>query len=177
MAQVPAKRYDLFITAFEKKVTEAQESIKRMDQLMRPYEVCRETLELFELENETRLQLTERGIHIDIAIMDLDREEKFLKLISKLGSNLLERKMHLDGQPSAENSGYSFNYTWRLQGFKDFKSPPRIWLCLNPHWDGSTYIKVEEIKRKVEREESDRRIFWVDQPIKRTKPLEDEIEF
>lgn len=172
MPQVPAKRYDLFIKAFEKKVEEAQKQIAAMDRLMRPYEICRAALELAELENETSLDLRSDGILIRIVPLDHDREEFYHPILQKIGSELLRANLHKDGIPTSSSSSYDFYHIWRLNCPTTESRPPTITLRIDVPLEGTSYIEILKSEPRVQTyTEVERKPIWLKEP-KRNKPTD-----
>lgn len=161
MAPVPAKRYDLFIKAFEKEVAKAQERIAKMDKLMLPYEIVREALERAKLENDVRLTLSEFGVYCYIQVLPTDKESTFIPLLKQIGDELCRHRLHRDGIGSTLNSGYSFTHTWRLSSIF---SAARLIVTLDVPPEGTPYIGIEETITKEMTEYRDRKLFWRDSP-------------
>ena len=146
---VPAKRYDIFITAFEKYVAERQKEIAKADRLMRPYEIARAALERADILNDTRLELRKDGIYINIVVQENDRREKFEKILQNIGEELYTVKLHPDGAPAYYHGQLSFRYFWKLRGIagKD-EEPPEVEVVLNIPVKGTKFVRVTKEEKQ-----------------------------
>ena len=169
-SNVPAKRYDLFIKAFEKEVEKAQAKIRKMDGLMRPYESCRAALEKANLVNETELSLHEQGITIRIVPLDDDRKGFCDQLLKDIGASLKQANLHADGQPADSVCSCDFYYRWRLRGFEG--NIPTVTVRLDVPLAGTKYIKIIETNRQISTIESvDRKPVWIADVLQEVEQL------
>ena len=139
---VPAKRYEIFISAFEKFVEQRQKEINKADQLMRPYELVRNALEGLKLENDVKLELTEYGVDVRIKLLDTDTREHIHHIVKTVGTAL--RPVHPDGEPVIlPQAGLAFHYYWVLHGVKGYDDrPPDVDLYIDIPSKGTPYIHV-----------------------------------
>lgn len=145
MPQVPARRYDIFIKAFEKEVHEAQLRIKKMDRLMKPYELVREALERFRMPNTHDLRLDATEVVVIIVPTDDDHWNAFDPLLEDIGKGLAGAKLHSSGVPSVDHEfGLDWNYRWRLIIADGTVSTVRV--RIDVPYSGTRYIKVTETK-------------------------------
>lgn len=164
MPPVPAKRYDIFISAFEKYVADRQKEIARVDRMMRPYEIVRIALERAKLPNDVRLELKDNGVSVNITIMEDDRRPMFDRILEDIGSNLKAASIHPDGCPVHISSGLTLHYYWRLRGLHDI-DPPDIDIYLHVPSAGTRYINVvrrEEIHSYTVRHYT---VSWIDDEV------------
>lgn len=160
---LPAKRYDLFIKAFEKEVEKAQEKIKAMDRLMRPYEICRAALEKADLKNETKLELRDDGIRIVIVPLQDDQKDFYAEVMSSLKSDLVAAKLHPTGIPADGETSFDFFHYWNLHGFSS--RPPRIEIRIDVPISGTDYIEIWKGPERVQTyTERDQKPIWLDKP-------------
>src|SRR5262245_37363485 len=149
---VPAKRYDIFIKAFEKFVADKQQEVAKADKLMRPYEAVRAALEEARLPNDTDFVLLANSIDLKVYISEEDRRPPFEKLIEDIGARLLDANLHHDGSPSRSEGGRYWRYAWRLVS-EGKTYPPSVNLCLEmPNKSGKyiTVTKEEQIVKYVD---------------------------
>ena len=159
---LPSKRYDLFIKAFEKKVEEAQKAIAKMDKLMRPYEICRAALEKAELENETKLELNSDGIRVTIIPLQADKKGFYQTVLTEIGKELQRSNLHSTGEASEGVTSYDFFHRWSLKGFTE-TIPPKIELRIDVPMTGTDYIKIIEDNPRIQTyTEVDRKPVWID---------------
>jgi hypothetical protein len=118
--KVPARRYPQFITAFEKKVTEAQDTIRKIEALQQPYNIAVSVMEEASLENECSVNLYPNSVCISINATQKDNSSLFKQLSTKLGVALKAAGIHKDAVPAYGTNQYqaSFTYTWRLSDIK-----------------------------------------------------------
>ena len=145
---VPAKRYDPFITAFEKYVHERQKEISKVDRLMRPYEITRAALEKADILNEAKLSVEPGGVYVNIEVLEKDRREKFEAILAHIGDELCLAKLHPDGEPASLHNSTTFRYYWRLRGIagKD-QNPPEVEVRLNVPTKGTEFVRVTKEER------------------------------
>jgi hypothetical protein len=140
---VPSKRYDIFITAFDKLVAEAQKEIAKADKLMRPYEIVRGVMERADLKNDVSLYLKPGEIHLYIRVMDDDHREVFDQILREIGRELRGANLHPSGNPGVFGEGsITLQYFWRLRGIDD-DDPPTVNVYINTPLRGTNHIKVE----------------------------------
>lgn len=167
---VPAKRYDLFITAFEKKVAEAQERISAMNALQGPYSIVREILELADLPNDINLDMTEAGISVRIPVKDDQPFIIFENLARRIGKELHAAGHHQDGIPSCRNVYVDSYFEFRLNAAAHIaagRAPPLISIHIDVPFSGTNLVEVtftEELKTYVDRRYE---ATWHTEPFKR----------
>lgn len=102
---VPVPRYDLFISAFEKKVAEYQQQIRKIERLERVYNVLKEVGESFKLPNDQKLNLEAARVELHINATPDDTLKTFTKLAEAVGAKLKEAGLHRDGVPAISTAG------------------------------------------------------------------------
>jgi hypothetical protein len=137
----PSRRYDIFQTAFEKKVTEAQEEIKALERLSRVYEIVRLALERAALQNDVKIELRQHGIKCVIQLLPNDRKKIFDTILAEIGNELKALELH-DGVPSRMALGYALDHDFYLSTLNAW-----VELKLEVPKEGTNYIRV--VKRQV----------------------------
>lgn len=139
---LPAKRYTMFIKAYEAEVTKAQEKIKKLDRLHRPYEIARMALEHANFPNDVKLEMDENGIFIRIHLTDADQRDFHDELMTEIGRELIAWKLHGDGIPATKDySAIDFTYQWNLQTYEPMA---RIILTLDVPLAGTRWVEVTQ---------------------------------
>lgn len=157
---LPAKRYELFISAWEKKVAEAQKELSLLERLSGPYEVVRRVLEEAKLENESSLDMSKRGITLRIQPLDTDRKQVFIILSKAVGVELNRLRFHEDGVPAEGKTSYDFYYVWQL---RDFNPIVEVLVVIDVPINGTPHIKILETDHKTETITScNRRPVWIE---------------
>ena len=172
MPQVPAKRYDVFLTAFEKEVTKAQERIKKLDRFQRVYEICRLALEDAKLENETKLLLQEEGVEVVIVPLQADKEGFYSQIIKDIGSGLLQAGLHSTGEAAFGTTSYDFCHKWRLVKISNLAT---VQVRIDVPFTGTDFIDFEKGIPKTEHYISqDQKPIWLKEPknISADQPVE-----
>ena len=158
---VPAKRYDLFITAFEKEVERAQARIALMNKMQKVYEIVRTALEEEELPNPIRLELDPAGVFVTMSPLPNDRKSFFDGILLKIGAGLKRNRLH-DGRPAKGQHSFQFTYKWNLMSFDPIVS---VQLKIEVPYEGTKYIKVVKIPQKAEAYTyNDIKLEWLEEP-------------
>jgi hypothetical protein len=159
---LPARRYDVFLTAFEKEVERAQAKIALMNRLQKVYETVRCALESEDLENVIKLELDPNGVIATITPLPADRKSFFDSLVEKIGTGLKLDKLHHDGRPAAGQYSYSFTYKWNLVSFKPVA---QVKLSIDVPIEGTQYIKIRRIPCRAEAYTyEDVKLEWLEEP-------------
>lgn len=127
--RVLAPRYDVFITAFEKAVTAAQERIEKLRSLEGVYSLVRDVMLLHQLPNDHHLLLDEGGVRVTIEAIGTDSIKTFETIAGDIGRKLLERKLHHDGLPSVGDLSTSRQWMFNIRSLSknvkvDVNIPP-----------------------------------------------------
>jgi hypothetical protein len=126
---LPAYRYELFVKAFEKKVTAAQQAIERMRQMEQPYNILKEVMEAERLPNEQQIWMESSYIAAHVTATENDSLEAFETLAARIGKALLDAKLHRDGVPATSHGG----------------STSCLWFCWHcGKFDARLFVKVPE---------------------------------
>jgi hypothetical protein len=162
---LPAQRYDIFLTAFEKEVAKRQAEIAEMDCLMRPYEIVRKALEAVKLPNETRLTLSKGTVEATITPKENDHRNSFDELLKLIGSELKLANLHPSGE-HAYSVSYDIFFRWRLSEIRGLKTPATINIRIDVPYDGTKYIKVVRTKRPTTYDDITTTITWLEAKTK-----------
>lgn len=161
---LPAKRYPIFQTAFEKKVAEIQLEIKKLDELQGLYSRAREALIKANLDNEVRLEMYGQWstVSIRIYLKDGDTMDTFHPLLGAIGDGLTAHRLHHDGLPAERQGDYDRTFVWRCgpDGTK------KLELILDVPWNGTDCIEIQTEEKHVERTEIAHRAIWHSQPYR-----------
>lgn len=117
--KLPSKRYDLFITAFEKYVTKQQEAIRAAESMERIYNLVREALTAADLGNDTRMELEPNALTVTIMVDEGDHISTFAALAANIGAALHKNKLHSDGKPAVGKRGISPRVEYRFVVLQD----------------------------------------------------------
>lgn len=159
---LPARRYDVFLTAFEKEVERAQTKIALMNRMQKVYETVRCALEAEELDNVIKLELDPNGVFATITPLPDDRKSFFDGLIEKIGNGLKLDKLHPTGKPAAGQYSYSFTFKWNLISFKPVA---QVKLAIDVPIEGTKYIKIRRVPCRAEAYDyEDIKLEWLEEP-------------
>lgn len=104
---LPAYRYDLFIKAFEKKVTAAQAAIEALRAMEQPYNVVKDAMEAARLPNDQQMNMDAKSIGVHLHATPADTLRGLETLAQTIGQRLLAAGMHGDGNPATSHGGSS----------------------------------------------------------------------
>lgn len=163
---VPAKRYDIFQTAFEKKVAEAQKEIEALNALQGLYSAAREALIAVNLDNATTLEMSGKyqQVHISVIVKDGDTMDTFHPLLDELGNALVQRRLHPTGQPAMREEYIDRKFVWNIQRDKTLQ---RLQLTLDVPFNGTDCIEIVKSTIRKEVVDEERRAVWHSRPFKR----------
>jgi hypothetical protein len=102
---LPAHSYDVFIKAFEQKVTAAQLAIERLRKVEAPYNILKEVMEAARLPNDQSIVMDPGYVSVHITATPDDSLEAFEALASCIGERLLKARLHGDGVPATSHGG------------------------------------------------------------------------
>lgn len=106
----PAKRYEPWISIFEKKVGELQKEIDSFRKSERPYNLAKEWLALQDFPNETRLEVTQWGVKIYLQALPTNTKKSIDDSCLSLQAFLLRNKVyHLTEPKELDWMGLYFN--------------------------------------------------------------------
>jgi hypothetical protein len=158
---LPTKRYDIFISAFEKVVERKQKEIERVNALQKAYEIARTALERLELKNDTVLELHERGIDISISPLPTDKKGFYDAMLKEIGQELKAFNLHPTGLPVATTTSFDFVHEWKLRISNLFVFPPHLRILLDVPIGGTETIKIwEGPKQQSVTYYSERKPYW-----------------
>lgn len=123
--QLPAYRYELFINAYEKKVAEIQESIRRMEKMERLYNLVVNAASPFRLPNDQSLILNENSVMLSIKAAPDDLLATFDKLAFAVGEELRNAGLHKEGVPATGSNWRHMEYKFRVGSFDPRKDRER----------------------------------------------------
>jgi hypothetical protein len=90
---LPAKQYDIFLKAFEKAVTEAQEAVRKMEAMQIEYICAKEALEAAAFPNDANLTLNKGQVTISVYAKATDDFGMYERFIVDLHKRMVERKV------------------------------------------------------------------------------------
>jgi hypothetical protein len=90
---LPSKRYDIFIDAFEKIVAAKQKEIRLIEGHQQEYIVVKSALEAMNFDNDSSIHLASYGVFVRIVATPHDLFETFAKIASRISSDLVARKL------------------------------------------------------------------------------------
>jgi hypothetical protein len=123
--KLPAYRYELFITAYEKKVAEMQEYVRRMEKMEQIYNILVEAATPFRLPNDQDLILNDNSVVLTIKAVPNDMLATFDQLAKSIGEALQKTGLHRDGEPSVASYGARIEYKFRVGKFDPSKDKER----------------------------------------------------
>jgi hypothetical protein len=109
----PAKRYPLFITAFEREVTEAQKAIDALRRLEHLYNIVRGALIAVDLPHDIRLTMSDSAVRLHITLDKTQAASDLRPLVERIGAELVQAGLRTDPKP-AEYIGSYLSWSWRL---------------------------------------------------------------
>jgi hypothetical protein len=124
MSKVVAKRYSQWIDAFTKLVSDKQKEIQEIEKQQSLYVVAKDVMEDVNLTNEVRIELSRKGVSINVALLKNDRVTGFDEIAAKISQELVRKKLH-DGQFAMNNpvgsalehsDPFAITWTWTLFG-------------------------------------------------------------
>jgi hypothetical protein len=189
MSQLPAKTYPKFYEAFEAKVTSYQDEIKRMDENQDLYAVVQEAAEqqaeFLSRFSEVDIKLYPTGVTLFINVGDTPvSPEEVRELTFAIGTEVVRRRLHHDGEPSVYNYG-RIQYGWSIKRKEDRTS--RIDLDLYFGYSPVNSKWLDVYKRVEHYTATNYVLKWRDKPrtsLEYTttgymdgKPLSDEVQF
>lgn len=161
---VPSKRYDIFQSAFEKKVAALQEDVKKLDRFQGVYSAAREALIALNLDNDTRLELQPYGVFISIQVKDDETMDNLHRVFDEIGNALVQRKLHNDGIPAETNYSVDKEFVWNCFVGPQLVCP--LFLSLVVPWEGTNCIEIIQETKESVRKETTRRAIWHSRPYR-----------
>lgn len=115
--QVPARRYEQFISVFEKCVSEIQKQVTAMEKMERIYSVVREVMEAADLPNDMKFELGPNQLKIKVSAAATDKIGTFDALLKSIGLALRDAGLHEDGEGAIRRGGYWYDIdaTWAIK--------------------------------------------------------------
>jgi hypothetical protein len=146
-SQAVAKRYEPWITVFEKIVTEAQEDIKAIAQMEVLYNPVKEFMLLQNLPNESRIKVDKGIITVRIKTLPTNYKRDIEDFFQKFGEFLIRNNLReTEGLPSIQwgsSWSYDVNCRYHVKGNR--------WISI--YWDipmvGIADLEVEIIRKDV----------------------------
>jgi hypothetical protein len=134
---LPAIRYELFIKAFEKRVTAVQREIEQLRGMEQLYNIVKDAMEAVRLPNEQRLNLHTYNLFAGFRATPTDRLSTFDPVVKAIGDRLRAAGLH-DGEPSVSMGGSAcdVDYKWRM-------ASRGIWLTIDVPDKGMADLAVE----------------------------------
>lgn len=164
---VPSKRYDIFQSAFEKRIAAIQAEVKKLDSFQGVYSAAREALIAVNLDNDVKLNLEVYGVYIVIHVKDDETMDNFHPVLDEIGNALVQRKLHSDGIPAETSyNGLDKEFIWNCR--VGDKVCPLV-LQLNVPWDGTNCIEIVKETKESVRQETIRRAVWHSRPYRESR--------
>lgn len=152
---LPAPRYDLFISFFEKEVHRYQQAIEELRKLDLPYTLAREALERHRYNNKITLSAEKDHIWIDISCGESHYKE-FLPLVSTITQLLYEHSLRVTTDDPNPEVSYDIFWRWKLKGNITMR------VKVDVPWNGNQYCQVNF--KEVQRTDYERTATWYDEP-------------
>ena len=114
---LPARRYEQFISVFEKRVAEIQKQVTQMEKMESIYTVVREAMEAADLKNDSKIELGPNQVKIKITATLTDTMVAFDALLRGIGKALCDAGLHEDGEGTIRRGGYWWDVdaTWAIK--------------------------------------------------------------
>lgn len=146
MAQVPSKRYDLFIQFFEKRVSEVQQKIDELRKFEPLYNAVRNALEKANIDNDVKIKERLPYLNVTIVANEENHYKDFEYIVIDTCKELLRMKLR-DTEPNYKISKISvWEWGWTLN--------TNIGLILQINvtfpFKGNKYLKISYKKEMVE---------------------------
>lgn len=110
-----AIRCPTFMDAFQQKVAKKQVEIEAMNASQAEYMACQQALLRCAIPNDGQLNLTMAGATITVAALPSDHSSTFDKFAREIGRELVERRLHGDGEPAVNMSDYWYDITYTFR--------------------------------------------------------------
>jgi hypothetical protein len=146
---LPAIRYDLFIKAFEKKVTAAQAAIEALRAMEQPYNTVKDAMEAARLPNEQHIHMEARSISVSLQATPADTLAGLEALAAAIGQRLLGAGMHGDGQPATSHGGCACCLWFVWQCKTERAGPFQVRLYVHVPDDGMLDCEVVKTERRT----------------------------
>jgi hypothetical protein len=140
---VPAPQFPTFIKAYEIEVSKAQQKLKSIESMHRPYEIVTGVITKLSWLNEVTVTLETHGIDVITRVLHEDRKEKFDQMLHNVCEELVSWRLRESLEvPNWNTLGYDFST------FIHTKSEPRcrIYFMLDVPIRGTKWIKVTETR-------------------------------
>jgi hypothetical protein len=114
MAPLPAPKFDLFIDAFEKMVAEAQERIRKTEDMEQPYNIVRDALTALRLPHDICIKLHSEFLHIQMKALPSDKLADLERVERAIGTALFEAGLHKNPEGTRRSGGtwHDIAHTW-----------------------------------------------------------------
>lgn len=117
--QLPALRYECFVTKLQQEVEAARERILAMSAMENVYKVVVDALERCKHPNDTDVHVSASSVSVGMVALPTDRLADFKSLVGVIGYGLQMAGLHDDGVPSIAAHAHSEPlrvYRWQLAG-------------------------------------------------------------
>jgi hypothetical protein len=101
--------------AFQHNVAKKQVEIEAMNASQAEYMACQQALLRSAIPNDGQLNLTTTGAAITVIALPSDHSTTFEKFAREIGRELLERRLHGDGEPAVSLSNYWYDVTYTFR--------------------------------------------------------------
>lgn len=130
---LPSRQYNVFNSAFEKKIAEYQKNLMKINALERPYGLVKEVLLNYEGDEQIDLTMSEHGITVTFNPVDDSHFNSFEHIATEIGKKLFGARLHDDGEPSKTQYSMSISRLWRLNKNKELADIESFYPHVNYH--------------------------------------------
>jgi hypothetical protein len=143
---VPAPQFPTFIKAYELEVNKAQERLKKLESLHRPYEIVTGVIAKLGWTNEVNVTLDAPGIDVTVRVLHDDRKEKFDEMLKRICAELLEWRLR---EKTEIPNWQTYGYDWSAFIHTTKEPRCRIFFMLDVPIKGTRWIKITETKEEL----------------------------
>ena len=143
---VPSKRYEPWITVFERLVADAQKQVTELMKQESLYNVVKEFLDLQGLPNDVNIKVTPTYIRITVNALPTNTKADIDKFHDKLAETLFNRKLR--GVKDVPNTSWGGSWDWNVGVYFNILNMAdlyTVWIIPN---DGIADLEVQ-VDRKL----------------------------
>lgn len=175
--RAPAKRYAQFITAFEKFVEAQQKACEGASRMELPYNITVEAMAAADLPNDCSVTLSNGLVMVQVFAAPEDSLRTFQPALHLIGTGLLKRGLHGNGQAAVRFGGSQRQVDWcfQLRSGAENWGAVRMWLLVPRK--GIIDLDFEEIQESYTSYQY--KVRWRDgaAPLLQCEPAEEEVLF
>ena len=151
-SNVPSKRYEPWISVFERLVLEAQTKITKISKHERLYNVIKDFLDLQGLVNETRIEVDANYIYIIITALPTTHSSEIVQFNARLCETLYNHKFRLNKEVTSIRWGCSWD--WDAQCIISCQSEADVLTRWRIPSEGIADLEVHRDRKEVTRYET-----------------------